>query len=113
MRSGKRGSEPEYVTEEQDHDMDDTDYMFEPQDQMLYEAGADILQRLACLTNNIFSKKEKKIMSPKHSVNMQDGKFYSDKQDRYAEKYSLASTVPFDLVSIGRIVAEKNVGVCR
>ena len=70
MRSGKRGSEPEYVTEEQDHDMDDTDYMFEPQDQMLYEAGADILQRLACLTNNIFSKKEKKIMSPKHSVNM-------------------------------------------
>ena len=59
MRSGKRGSEPEYVTEELDHDMDDTDYMFEPQDQMLYEAGADILQRLAGWT-----------MSAKNSVNM-------------------------------------------
>ena len=42
MRSGKRGSEPEYVTEEQDHDMDDTDYVFEPQDQVLYEAEANI-----------------------------------------------------------------------
>ena len=61
MRSGKRGSEPEYVTEEQDHDMDDTDYMFEPQDQMLYEAGADILQRLACLDLlTIFLVKKKK-----------------------------------------------------
>merc|ERR1711874_3772 len=39
MRSGKRGSEPEHVTEELDHDMDDTDYMFEPQDQMLYEVS--------------------------------------------------------------------------
>ena len=62
MRSGKRGSEPEYVTEEQDHDMDDTDYMFEPQDQMLYEAGANILQRLAWLDllTIFFVKKEKR-----------------------------------------------------